>query len=299
MLALWHSPIEMKKRWTRRRILFLALFICSLVVILRWFEHSQIYHPGRDFRASGSDLGRPFDDVFFETADGVKLNGWFFPADTNSPRAEMAILYCHGNGGNISHRLDVYQVLLGTGVNLYTFDYRGYGRSLGTPSEEGTYLDAQAAYQWLRAKGFAETNIIVYGESLGGGIASELCMREKTRGVILQSTFTSIPDIGAELYPWLPVRWIASIKYDTHSKLPNLHVPVLILHSKEDELVRFHHAEENFAVANEPKLLRKIGGSHGDALADHERFVNGLDAFFSLPFSPSPSSAARERQGKP
>src|SRR5438552_18997706 len=118
--------------------------------MLRWFEHSQVYHPQRVLFATGAELGRPFEDVFFKASDGVQLNGWFFPADSKSPRAQLAVLYCHGNAGNISTRLDVCQVLLETGTNLFIFDYRGYGRSHGRPSEAGTYLDAQAAYQWLQ-----------------------------------------------------------------------------------------------------------------------------------------------------
>src|SRR5262249_52582451 len=146
-------------------------------------------------------------DVYFETADNVRLNGWFFPAGTNSPRAALAVLVCHGNAGNISHRLELCRALLATGVSVFVFDYRGYGRSKGRPSEEGTYRDAQAAYRWLQEKGFAGSNILAYGESLGGGVAAELALRERLGGLILQSTFTSIPDIGAELFPWLPVRW--------------------------------------------------------------------------------------------
>ena len=129
-----------------------------------------------------------------------------FPGEHEFRPARLAVLFCHGNGGNISHRLDTCAALLATGVSVFVFDYRGYGRSAGRPGEEGTYRDAQAAYQWLRQKGFAGTNIMAFGESLGGGVAAELAVREPLGGLVLQSTFTSIPDIGAELFPWLPVR---------------------------------------------------------------------------------------------
>ena len=178
--------------------------------MFRWFEHSQVYHPDRVLTATGAELGRPFEDVSFKASDGVELNGWFFPASTNSPRRHLAVLVCHGNAGNIGHRLDTCAALLATGVNVFVFDYRGYGRSQGRPSEEGTYRDAQAAYRWLRQKGFAGTNIIAFGESLGGGVAAELAVRETVGGLVLQSTFTSIPDMGAELFPWLPVRWLGT-----------------------------------------------------------------------------------------
>ena len=272
---------------TRRRKLtktLIELLVgCLLIVLmLRWFEHSQVYHPDRVLTATGAELGRPFEDVHFKASDGVELNGWFYPAGTNSHRPKLAVLVCHGNAGNISHRLDTCVALLATGVNVFVFDYRGYGRSQGRPSEEGTYRDAQAAYQWLRQKGFAGTNIIAFGESLGGGVAAELAVREPVGGLVLQSTFTSITDIGAELFPWLPVRWLGTIRYDTHSKLPRLHVPVLVMHSPTDELIRFHHGQSNFAAANEPKLFWELKGEHNDPLADTQHFIAGMEKFLSL-----------------
>src|SRR5439155_4284294 len=123
--------------------------------------------------------GRPFEDVWFSASDGVKLNGWFYPAVQNTPHSQLAVLFCHGNAGNIGDRLGICRALLSTGANVLLFDYRGYGRSAGKPSEEGTYLDGQAAYHWLREKGFTGTNIVPFGESLGGGIAAELAIRER------------------------------------------------------------------------------------------------------------------------
>src|SRR5438477_6973713 len=110
-------------------------------MLLRWFENSRVYHPMRPLQATGAELGRPFENVFFKTSDGLDLNGWFYPANANSPRAQLVFLNCHGNAGNISHRLGLYQALLGLGANVFTLDYRGYGASQGTPSQSGTYLE--------------------------------------------------------------------------------------------------------------------------------------------------------------
>jgi len=260
----------------------LLLTCLLLVLMLRWFEHGQVYHPDRVLTATGAELGRPFEDVRFQASDGVELNGWFFPAATNSPRARLAVLLCHGNAGNISHRLEACAALLATGVNVFVFDYRGYGRSQGRPSEEGTYRDAQAAYRWLRQRSFPGANIIAYGESLGGGVAAELAVREPVGGLILQSTFTSVTDMGAELFPWLPVRWLATIHYDTRSKLPRLKVPVLVMHSAADEMIGFRHGQRNYAAANEPKLFWELRGDHNDPLADTRHFIAGLEKFLNL-----------------
>jgi fermentation-respiration switch protein FrsA (DUF1100 family) len=269
-----------RKRW---KTIAKLLAVCPfLFTMLRWFEHSQVYHPDRILTATGAELGRPFEDVWFKAKDGVELNGWFFPSNTNSPRASVAVLLCHGNAGNIGYRLDMCQALLDCGVNVFVFDYRGFGRSRGRPSEEGTYLDAQGAYQWLQQKGFGPTNIIAYGESLGGGVTAELAMRETLGGIILQSTFCSIPDIGAELFPWLPVRLMSSIKYDTCRKLPRLRIPVLIMHSQVDGLIGFHHAQKNFSVANDPKLFWELNGDHNNPVSEPKHFAAGIDKFLNM-----------------
>jgi fermentation-respiration switch protein FrsA (DUF1100 family) len=259
--------------------------------MIRWFEHRQVYVPNRTLDATDGKLSQPFEEVFFNARDGMKLHGWFFAADKGSARAHQVLLLCHGNAGNISHRLHFYQAWLELGVNIFTFDYRGYGRSEGRPGEEGTYQDAQAAVAWLLHRGFAAENIIVLGKSLGGGVASELILREPLGGLILQSTFTSIPDIGGELYPWLPVRRLHRIKYDTINRLPKIKVPVLVAHSRTDDLIGFHHAERNFKVANEPKQLLEIAGNHVSVIEQGRAdYLKGLERFFADHLSPAPKT---------
>jgi fermentation-respiration switch protein FrsA (DUF1100 family) len=247
-------------------------------MLLRWYEHSRTYHPSRTLVAQGAALGRDWEDVMFAASDGVKLHGWFFPANVRGAR-QLVVLVCHGNGGNISHRLELCRLLLELGVGVFVFDYRGYGRSEGKPDEAGTYLDAQAAHHWLQQKGFAPADILALGESLGGGVAAELACRETLAGLALQSTFTSLPDVGAELYPFLPVRLLGRIRYDTRRKLPRIHVPVLVMHSRGDRLIRFHHAEQNFAAANEPKLFWELTGDHNDGATEDSGFAAGMALF--------------------
>lgn len=249
--------------------------------MLQWFEHGQVYHPSRFMYATGAELGRPFDDVYFNSEDGTRLNGWFFPAGSSGARSRV-VLFCHGNGGNISYRLDMAEALLSTGVAVFLFDYRGYGRSEGHPSEQGTYQDGAAAYRWLLQKGFEPGDILVYGESLGGGVAAELASRFHVGGLILQSTFTCIADIGSDLFPWLPVRWLANIKYDTLSKLPGIKRPVLVMHSRGDRLIRFQHSQKNFAAANSPKLFCEIFGEHNDPLTNRTQFIADFKRFLDL-----------------
>ena len=264
--------------------------------MLRWFEHSQVYIPSTLMEASAADLGRPCEDVYFTTQDSLRLNGWFFPANPDQPRSHLALLLLHGNAGNICHRLDYCRAWLQLGLNVFVFDYRGYGRSQGRPGEEGTYLDAQAAYDWLCRKGFAPETVFALGKSLGGGIASELALRETLGGLILQSTFTSIADLGAELFPWLPVRWLNRIKYQTQSKLPRIKIPVLVAHSRGDEVIHFRHAERNFASANEPKMFAEILGNHTGTLeAGRAQYLAALEKFLARFAGPSEPSSRGEK----
>lgn len=269
---------EKQKRWWKRAGK-LALVLVALYVMLRWFEHSQVYHPTRGLDAEPGAVGLRAEDAVFQAADGVKLHGWFFPALPDSATNNLVFLVSHGNGGNISHRLGQARALLQTGAAVFLYDYRGFGRSQGRPSEPGTYLDARAACAWLRQRGFAATNIISYGESLGGAVAADLAVREPVGGLVLQSTFTSTPDIGAELFPWLPVRSLGTIKYDTLSKLPRVTAPVLVLHSRRDSLIGFQHAERNFAAAREPKLFAELRGDHNDPVWEEPAYVAAVGKF--------------------
>ena len=263
----------------------LLLVVAPLMIwaFFRWFERSNVYQPSRTWWATGADLNGPWEDLWLRAADGTELSAWFFPAPARatSPFRDFAVVISLGNGGIISHRLPLYRVFLEAGLNVLAYDYRGYGRSGGRPTEAGTYADGEAAIDWLKSRGFAEDRILVHGESLGGGIAAELALRRpQLRGLILQSTFTSIPDLGRELFPFLPVRTLSTIAYDTRSKLPRIRVPVLILHSRADTLVRFSHAEANLAAANTPKALREIQGDHNDQPdASPEAFVAAVREF--------------------
>jgi fermentation-respiration switch protein FrsA (DUF1100 family) len=251
--------------------------------MLRWFEHKQVYVPSR--AVNGCTLDWPREEVRFQAQDECQLHGWFFPAEKGTLRSSLVFLLMHGNAGNVCTRLDFYEAWLSLGVNVFAFDYRGYGCSAGVPSEEGTYLDAQAAYAWLIGRGFQSRNIIALGKSLGGGVASELALRERIGALILQSTYTSIADVGSHLFPFLPVRWMNTIKYDTASKLPRIHAPLLVIHSRDDKTIPFRQAERNYAVANEPKMFWEIQGGHtGVLLQDRTHYLAGLDKFLQAHF---------------
>lgn len=264
-------------------LVFLVGLPAAAWLFLRWFEQKNVYHPTSDWWSTGDSLNRPWESVRFRATDGVELSAWYFPAPASSPNRQIAVLLHHGNGGNISHRLPLYELLLDLGVHVLAYDYRGYGQSQGHPSEVGTYADAEGALDWLRSRGFADSHVVSWGESLGGGVAAELALRRPDlRGLVLQSTYTSLLDLGSELFPFLPVRTVARYHYDTHAKLPRIRVPVLILHSRQDTLIPFHHAERNFAAAHAPKSLREVHGDHNDQpTVDPELFTAAFREFLT------------------
>jgi hypothetical protein len=282
-LGIWNFCVFLTRVKKARRWLVPLLGLLAITLMLHRFEHSQVYHPTRDAEGTPEDVGHPAEEVWLKTADGLRLDAWFFAADKTSPRARFVVLFCHGNGGNITSRPGYYHAILETGVNLLTFDYRGYGRSDGEPSEAGTYTDAATAYAWLRTRGFAPEHILVWGESLGGGIASHVAATERVGGLMLQSTFTSIPDIGAEIFPWLPVKLLSRIKYHTHSRLPHISCPVVVMHSRADTTIRVHHGEKNFTAAREPKAFIELQGDHNDSLlANRAAYVAGAEKLLKM-----------------
>jgi hypothetical protein len=261
-----------------RRIVGLLALPVACYAMLRWFEYAQVFQPGRRFDAAPALLRRPWQEVRFPAADGPSLHAWFIRGEPGTRFGSLVFLVCHGNAGNISHRLELAEVLLSTGAGVLLFDYRGYGKSQGRPSEQGTYLDAAAAHDWLSAQGVAGSRIIVLGESLGGAVAAELALRRPVGGLVLQSTWLSVPALGADLFPWLPARWLATIRYDTQQKVAALTVPVLILHSRADSIIPYRHGETLHALASPPKWFHELEGDHNDGLgAERQSYLRALD----------------------
>jgi fermentation-respiration switch protein FrsA (DUF1100 family) len=199
-------------------------------------------------------------------------------------------LLLHGNAGNISHRLGYAGIFRRLGYSTLLVDYRGYGESTGSPSEEGTYLDASASWAWLtQHKGIAPQDIVLFGESLGGAVATWLASRHAPGAVVLASTFTSVPDLAADLYPFLPVRLLARFRYDSLERLKDINAPMLVMHSRDDEIVGYRHARRLFEAAKEPKRLFELSGGHNESFGtNQEEWVRALADFLSAMKAPKP-----------
>jgi hypothetical protein len=243
--------------------IILAMFAiyATCGVTLYVMQPRFMYQPVRELIAKPSDLGLSYEDVRFVTSDGVELHGWYVPVAAS----EFTVLFCHGNGGNISHCLDDVVAFSQLGVSCLVFDYRGYGKSQGRPSEQGTYLDVQAAYRWLRTdKRIPAQQIILSGRSLGGSVAAHLAMRERARALVLEGSFTSYAAMGRKFFPYMPVRRFARFNYSTVDYLQDVKMPVMIIHSRNDELVPPEFGRELYEAANEPKRFVEIVGGHNN-----------------------------------
>ena len=265
--------------WIARSIV-VALLAYAMLVALAWLlQERLIFYPqtGRDIVSTPDARGVPYEDVVLAPSDGKRLNAWWVPAD--APRG--AVLLFHGNAGNISHRIEYARMFKQLGYSTLLLDYRGYGRSTGRPTEAGTYIDADTAWRWLTTtQHVPERHIVLFGESLGGGVASWLAARHQLRALVLASTFTSAVDLGAELYPFLPVRLVSRIRYDTIGRLRDVRAPVLVIHSPQDDLIPFRHGRRLFDAALEPKEMLEIAGGHNDGFVFvREEWVAKLAAF--------------------
>jgi len=229
-------------------------------------DKAFIFFPTKELITTPQSAGLRYEDVYFTSADGAGLHGWFIPGETQTP----VVLFFHGNAGNISHRVQNLRLLhQQSGVSVFIIDYRGYGNSTGQPSEEATYDDARGALSWLHEQGWRSDQIIYFGRSLGAAVATQLALEEPPAGLVLESPFTSIAAMGRKHNPILYLLFGGMLQssYDALSKIDQISAPLLLLHGTRDTIVPPEMGEQIFARAGEPKTLHLIqGAGHNDTL---------------------------------
>ncbi len=241
-----------------------ALFLIGIA--LYFYQPRLVFHPARDFAMTPDQLHLPYEDVHINVTANERIHGWFFPADHCDPGATRpVVLFCHGNAGNISHRLETAEFLLDLGVDVLLFDYRGYGGSDGSPSESNAYADAEACYRWLTdEKSYDPKQIVIFGRSLGGAVAADLALRHPCRGLILESTLTSVADMAERVFPLPLVRHLVRYRFNTADKVGRVSCPILVTHSPADELVPYAMGRRLFDIAREPKHFLPLRGGHNE-----------------------------------
>jgi len=261
-------------------LLLAACLYAALVALVYFRQSSLLYYPniaGRNLAASPQQIGLAFEDVELLTEDKVRLHGWFIPSDN----ARGTLLFFHGNAGNISHRLDSIAIFKRMNLNVFIIDYRGYGQSEGRVSEAGTYLDAEAAWFYLvETRAIDANEIIVFGRSLGASIAAWLASRHRPAALILESSFSSVPSMAQRLYPFLPVKWLSTFRYDTRQYVSRIECPLLVAHSKDDEIIPYAEGRLVFDAAPAEKQFFEMRGGHNDGfIATGKAYSDRLSRF--------------------
>jgi fermentation-respiration switch protein FrsA (DUF1100 family) len=263
------------------KFLIIAACLYAGIVALVYFRQSSLLYypnvPGRNLDATPQRIGLAFEDVELPTEDGVRLHGWFIPSDD----ARGTLLFFHGNAGNISHRLDSIAIFNRMNLDVFIFDYRGYGQSEGRPDETGTYRDAEAAWSYLvETRGIDAGEIIVFGRSLGASIAAWLASRHRPAALILESSFSSVPSMAQRLYPFLPVKWLSTLRYDTRQYVSGIDCPLLVAHSREDDIIPYAEGRRVFDAAPADKQFLDMRGGHNDGfIASGKAYSDGLWRF--------------------
>lgn len=264
------------------------ILVAAVTALLFWtiaamlFEEKFIYFPQK-YPSGPYDQAKAIPnlrDCWIVASDGVKIHGWFAPAES----AKATLLISHGNAGNISHRYLILRSLQRRGYNVLMYDYRGYGRSEGSPSEEGLYEDGRAAFDYtLSLPGVDSASVFLWGTSLGGAVAVDVATRRRAAGLILESTFTSAKDVARVAYPFLPVHFTLRTRLNSVAKIQTLHLPVLVIHGSRDDIIPIGLGRRLFQAANEPKEFYEIpAADHNDTFfVGGEEYFDRIDRFIS------------------
>ena len=258
-----------------------------LALVLYLFQNKMVFLanlPGRALTASPGDIGLEYEEVYLTTSDNERLHGWYVPA-TNS---KGVLLFFHGNAGNISHRLDSIGIFHQLGLDTLIIDYHGYGQSTGKATEQGTYLDAQAAWNYLvDERGIPADQIIIFGRSLGGAVGAWLGAQNTPAAVIIESSFSSGVDMARRLYPFLPARLITRLRYPVAEYASRMDCPVLVVHSRDDEIIPFDMGQSIYAAVKQRKSFLELRGDHNNGIfISRQDYLRGLNGFIESVFGP-------------
>lgn len=258
-------------------VTLVAGYLLLIIIVYIW-QDRMVYFPLKEVASTPADIGLNFQEMTITTRDGISLSAWLIP----SKHERAVLLFCYGNAGNMSHRLDSIGTFHALHMSVFIFDYRGYGKSSGTPSEHGLYYDADAAYEYLVAEQqVPPEKIILFGRSLGSAVAVETALKKKAAALIVESGFTSLPDLGKTIYPYLPVRLLSRSRYATIDKIGKVRMPKLIIHSPQDEIIPFAHGKKLFNNALEPKDFLQIRGGHNEGfMVSGKMYYEGINDFF-------------------
>ncbi len=253
-----------------------VVFYLMLVAGMYLVQGYMLFHPSHDMYCAPSMYKWAFENVVVDV-EGGQTHGWYIPLEN----ARGVLLFSHGNAGSIADWLAAAPTFRDMGFSVLLYDYGGYGKSTGKASEARCYADARGMWNWLtETKHIPAEKILIYGQSLGGGIAADLASKVRPGAVVLESTFLSVPEVAAKKLPFLPVRWLCSYKFNTVDKIADIHAPIMIIHSPQDTLVPFAQGRKLFELANEPKTFLEIRGNHNTGFfKSRDIYIDGWEKF--------------------
>jgi len=268
------------------KVLIIALSILfgvytTLCAFMYFAQSRFIFFPAKKLTQTPTTIGLEYEDLHLKTPGGTTVHGWYIPV----PSERKLVVFFHGNAGNISDRLQTIRILHDLGHSVLIMDYQGYGSSNGTPSESGTYTTALISWDYVTTTlGLEPTDIIIYGRSLGGAVAIWLAARRSPGGLIIESTFTRMADMGAHYYPYLPARFLTRVHYDSMSQIVKVRCPILAAHSKDDELIPFALGRKLSKATPQLAKFFTLRGEHNQAflMGGHE-YHEQIDKFIRNP----------------
>lgn len=257
-----------------------AVLLVGLNLLLYAQQPSMIFFPTRELVSTPKEVGLSYEDVYLASSNGRRIHGWFVPGRKDG----HALLFFHGNGGNISYRNDSILIFHRLGLSVLVIDYQGYGNSEGSPGEDAMYADGRAAFRYLQdTRGYKAKNIVIFGRSLGGAVAARIGAENQPGAVILESTFSSAADMAARLFPRLSKLIVMRYRFNTEQQVQKIHSPLLMLHSRSDEIIPFELGEKVYAAANKPKLFVEMAGDHNNGfLLSQPGYQDMLGKFLQL-----------------
>ena len=255
-------------------LIFILVVYLIIIISLYFFQRNLLYHPTEN-NYSGDSLDVSIKKIKIKTQDEIELLSWYHKKNLGNYKT---ILFLHGNAGSLENRIHKINHFKNMDVNFLIIAWRGFSGNMGQPTEKGLYEDAKSAVRWLNSEGVIEENIVIYGESLGTGVAVELAQNRNFAGIILESPFTSMVDVAKSKYPFFPIRLLLKDKYESDKKIKNIKSPILIMHGEVDELVPFWMGKKMYNLANEPKYF--FFSEHDDHMMDYnEMLLNSLKEF--------------------
>ena len=238
-----------KKNFFLSIIIVILLIYLSVLIYLFFFQRNLLYHPNEN-NYSGDKLKVDIEEVQIKTSDNINLLGWFHKKDLNKFKT---IVYFHGNAGRLENRIHKLNHFKDMNINFLIISWRGFSGNSGNPSEQGLYKDGKSAIDWLKNMGLEDKDIILYGESLGTGIATEIAQNKKFAGLILETPFTSMIDAAKNFYPYIPIGFLLKDRYENDKKIKNINIPLLVMHGEKDQIIPFKMGKKIYEIANQPK----------------------------------------------